>query len=398
MNNIATSIVAKHEAVTVVSPMCLGGESKNQDRAGWFPVGMTACVCDGVSASPYAAQAAQFVLDYSPLLFCGDPEQRLAVICDLLNYRRAEATQAEFKVTAGTSAAMQQMLQEVARQRVANSYQTTLMAASLVPADDLVVVTGVCCGDSAFFAFDSAGDPLWSSLASQAGADEGGAVDGLMRLGPGDEMLVRILGNANDHPDLAKDAGVGQRSADRWLVCAPLDSAGPEGQPADRANVHWLGTQDHLLVPRYLTERPFRFQNREYCRVRYARAIRVLAGEASPTLCFTGKGAATAVLPDHYFTGNWRTFQERFGCDSHFVLASDGFYGSFSHPGELWQWLSDNRSSLQDQSAQQQVLGALHSRLHAKCGDDDISFVWIRPGRAMTDVGQSEGRLNTEGA
>ena len=45
--------------ITVVSPMYDGADKKDQDRAVWFPVNQTACVCDGVTSSPFAAEAAE---------------------------------------------------------------------------------------------------------------------------------------------------------------------------------------------------------------------------------------------------------------------------------------------------------------------------------------------------
>jgi len=84
-------------------------------------------------------------------------------------------------------------------------------------------------------------------------------------------------------------------------------------------------------------------------------------------------------LPDHFYSNNWTAFHERFERDIHFVLASDGFYGSFQDTQELWAWLQANQSVLEDELNRLAVLQELHKRLADTSGDDDISFVWIRP-------------------
>src|SRR4051794_1011296 len=52
--------------VVVVSPGMEGNERKDQDRAGWTDteLGGVACLCDGTSASPYAEEAAQRVVEF----------------------------------------------------------------------------------------------------------------------------------------------------------------------------------------------------------------------------------------------------------------------------------------------------------------------------------------------
>jgi len=65
--------------------------------------------------------------------------------------------------------------------------------------------------------------------------------------------------------------------------------------------------------------------------------------------------------------------------DTNYVLASDGFYTCFPDPSSLWAWLCENETALADPEHQSALLQELHDQLNAKCGDDDISFIWVRP-------------------
>ena len=119
----------------------------------------------------------------------------------------------------------------------------------------------------------------------------------------------------------------------------------------------------------------------EYRRLRFSRLIRPITanGPARDTLRFNGPGTATAVLPDHIYSGGWSHFEERFSLDTRFLLASDGLTGCFPDPAGLWRWLHIHEERLGNPQQQAQLLHDLHAERHARCGDDDISFVWIRP-------------------
>ena len=87
----------------------------------------------------------------------------------------------------------------------------------------------------------------------------------------------------------------------------------------------------------------------------------------------------TAVLPDHVHTGQWSYFEERFPVDAFYLLASDGFYGCFSEPEDIWHWLIDAEDQLLDELERPRVMRTLHQHRHREHGDDDISFVWVTP-------------------
>ena len=80
-----------HDALVVVSPMGLGDESKDEDRACWHAPGQTASVADGVTSSPFGGEAAELATMFGRILFRGCVEDHLRVLCDLLMARRADA-------------------------------------------------------------------------------------------------------------------------------------------------------------------------------------------------------------------------------------------------------------------------------------------------------------------
>jgi len=403
-----------HDALAIVSPACLGSEEKNQDRAFWSPAVGVAAVCDGVTTSPFAAEAAELVSRASPLLFGGELEDRLRVLCELLVARRLEARVSGIKPHPSMPEAMQEMLREVAEEKMARAFQTTLVTAWFVLGDDAVCVSVVRCGDSGLFAFGSDGTLLVSSLpdstkprVSASAAGGGGTpppASGRFRFGPGDELHARVLGTAKELPIFAQKAGMATGNGDKWLVCAPVDQVTCAERPAGGQQIEGrtlhLGSEDLLLVPKYLCGTPNGLRRRRYVDFSFSRSIRVVSSLPDPgqPARFSERGAATAVLPDSCCAGGWAGFQDKFPADSHFVLASDGFYGLFDGPAGIWTWLQQNEARLIDPQGRDGALHELHVRLQAKCGDDDISFVWVRPGAALAggasqspDVGRPQG-------
>ena len=382
----------QYEALTITSPVCLGGETKDQDRVCWYGPGLVGAASDGTTASAYSGQAAEIVAAACPALFKGNIRERLAMICDLLMAKRDQAQLGSPSFPAIANPSMRKMLEEVARDRMRTSFQTTLVAVQLVPSEDAVLARCICCGDSAFFAFAGDGMLLSSSLAAPGPARPPGAsceadgrpggVAARILLGPGDELRAEIVCDASERPDLAEKARIDKASAANWLVCLPVESAAAPPAEAPGRRGHpciELETGELLLAPRYLAVFPDDLADRQYCRLPYSLALRRPSGPLLDEPSFEGRGSATAVLPDHFYTAGWAFWEERFGRDAHFVLASDGFYGCFSRPSELWRWLREHEEHLQDPSRRDEVIGRLHEQLNARQGDDDISFVWIRP-------------------
>lgn len=396
MNDSDTGRICGFDAIVIRSPMQLGGEAKDQDRAVWSKIMATACVCDGVTSSPSAAQAAEIASQFSRVLFKDESHLKnsLRTLADLLVVHRLESQQAPVQTAPDTPEAMQAMLQEVARENLARSFQTTLVSAAFVPMDDMVAASVVWIGDSAFFAFSADGDLLASSLPHKeksdrnrdCGVDELSCHSRAIRFAVGDEVLAKILCDASERPGLAQRAGIRTGSAGNWLICAPLDQVGQrsfsKGLSTNESNdVNlWLEPNDLLLVPRYLAEMPRDPQYRNYCRIRRCQAVRALKNPSGRQVALQDRSSVTAVLPDHFYTGGWSFFRERFPRDGQFVLGSDGFYSCFSSPKELWRWLNANKANLRSERRRVAVLADLHRSLHHKASDDDISFVWIFEG------------------
>lgn len=85
----------------------------------------------------------------------------------------------------------------------------------------------------------------------------------------------------------------------------------------------------------------------------------------------------TEVLPDH-FRSDELTLRQEVDAGAHIVLCSDGFYDAFATPGELLEWLLEHVDELRDERGQA-LVDALHQRLEARAGDDDLSFIWLSP-------------------
>jgi hypothetical protein len=225
-----TSPTNSFSDLTVVSPMRDGDEEKDQDRAVWFPVMQAACLADGTSSSPYSAEAADHVCRFSPTLFMGNGTMtsRLKTIADLLIALRLEAQKKRLKALPNVSESMQAMLHDIARDTLAQSYQTTMIAASFVLADQTVIARVVHIGDSAFFAFDGDGELLTTTLSNrQSGTKAQVRPKGAMRFEPGDLLLVKNNGSLAARPELLQRAGIELGHADKgWYAHRSID-AGP---------------------------------------------------------------------------------------------------------------------------------------------------------------------------
>jgi serine/threonine protein phosphatase PrpC len=384
MNTQGQETSNSFDSLVIVSPMCFGDEDKNQDRACYYSAAGVACVCDGVTSSPRAAEAAQLAAEFSPGLFGGDIRERLASLAGILVAHRLDAQRAPIRIPAGTLPAIEPALREAARQRLKSAYQTTLVAAWLTPADCCVAAQIVVCGDSAMFVFSPQGELLTSTLSwegrhgicpGDSSTEDSGSV-----MQPGVEVLVKSIGTAAEWPSLAARAGLQSAHAQRWIVCIPLDRSCDRPPIPDTTGIERpqrSRTDEILLVPMYLVGGNTIGEGQQYFRLRYSKLIRSLSEPAErPVL--NARGSVTAVLPDHFESGRWFFHQDRFPRHAHFVLASDGFYRAFDDADQLWSWLQNNEQRIEG-PLQAEAMRDLHSRLHERCGDDDMSLVWVRP-------------------
>ena len=393
LNHISTTVAYK--GLSIVSPMMFGDERKDQDRARWFEPGQIACVCDGVSSSPNAAEAATLVTSFIPAVFSGNNHERLTMLCDQLMACRQECQQNSIVLSDDTPQAMRDMLTKIVQKKRLKSFQTTIIAAQFISSEEGITANVFKCGDSACFACSSEGELLTSSLAVSAeGQDREKSLEGKQHVsfvpkriafGPGTEILVRVEGQLSQCQRLAQQSGIESKYWVNWLVCAPVDSCQTDNQKLHEnlsdLRALSLKPSDRLLVPKYLYGTQLTCRGQKYRVLRYSSTMRLLLAPETPASIksFNEHSPTTMVLPDHFYCGCYDLFQDQFPPQTHFVLCSDGFYGSFPGWQQLWTWLQENAVGLNDDEQREEILHQLHSDLHARSGDDDISFVWVCP-------------------
>jgi len=375
------------DAVTVVSPMTDKGQEKDQDRATWHSPRQVACVCDGVTSSPFSEKAAVDVTTLSPTLFSGDIEQRLGFVCDLLYSRREEKLATGVQTPAGTTDAMTGLLLEAAHEKLKQSFQTTITAAQFELLQNAIKVSVVQCGDSMFIAFGPKSEPLWCSPPSFDSV-ESTPSQGENRwqpaaeftFGPGDEVLVAIDSSLAQNPSLAQRMQIAPKYRRGFYVCQILMMCRPaQSQTAiDPVSTWTLRHGDRIVVPKYLIGRVTKAAGCCCAVVPYSRMIRNTQGHTAPPRLCRG-GAVTAVLPDHFQSGRWSYFADVFPRDTEFVACSDGFADCFEGISEMASWLKKHRQTILDPNERTTVFSELHEQLRQGGHDDDISFVWIFP-------------------
>jgi len=391
MKSDITSTNEAYTATTVVSSMVQDGEKKDQDRARWFEPGQVACIGDGVSSSPNSAKAAEIITQFVPSLFCGNLTDRLEMLCDVLIAQRRQCQlDNEINLPEGTSESMRQMLLKVVQSKKAVSFQSTMIAAQFTAAERTVFARVIKCGDSAFFAFSPDGNLLTSSLSVgslRRPAEDSRYLSGndkAILFGPGREILVRVDGPLSEYKGLAEQSGIRPEHEHNWIVCSAIDSCqNNETESQNLLEVQPIALQrDHrLLIPRYLYGQGLTSEGQQYRILSYSSAVKRLFGPKEPIINSVcgGVGSTTLVLPDHFYTGAYESYRDSFPRHTHFLLCSDGFYGAFSNWSELCQWLKENAAALDRKGVREVILKQLHERLNARKGDDDISFIWVRP-------------------
>ncbi len=385
-----------YKAIKVVSPMYDGQDKKDQDRAVWFPTALSGCICDGVTSSPFSADAAEIVAQFSPALFLDNSNYTLKILCDHLMLQRAEKVNSKIGISLSGQPQLQEIMQEVALEKNKSCYQTTIVAVKFVPDSKAITASVIRCGDSAFFAFASDGE-LLTTLPSdnEKHKQEEKQVcqntqlsqlsDGMSLL-PGDEILARVVCCCSSYPSIAEKLGIKKAHMNNWFVCSVVDKCSTNSVKGKLVNQR-LRHDELLLVPKYLAGTAMRAGDNIYVRFPYSCQIRRVNSVSNTvgTVDFKRLSSATAVLPDHFYTGDWIYYQDLFPLDANFVLSSDGFYTCFKDSSCLWTWLNSNKQDLQDPQKQIAAMDELHSRLSIRCGDDDISFLWIYPAKPFCE-------------
>ncbi len=361
----------KYDIQTIVSPSQFGGETKNQDRAVFHGPSSVAVLCDGVTTSSKSADAARFLVSQAPSAF----EDGLSVITEqLLNYRQT-AVDCGIKVDDDLSPQMQKLLTTIAKEKMKSSYQSTFLAVKFTVGKSYVTTKIINFGDSGFFAFTPSGQVLMTNLSDEKQSGYT-AIDGSsdITLTPDCDLLVEILGSPSALPGFCDKFQT--IKPDDWMLCKAVRSIDIKRPVALNTPKQGLSLKYGQLIvaPKYLL---FAVGD-NYRRLLYSRCVRTVDDftAISPIVNFNERGNATVVLPDHY-TGKESLVKERFAFDTDFLLCSDGFYRAFANSDQMHQWLKENKSSLDDRAKKKKLLSSLHARLHGKCGDDDISFIYM---------------------
>ena len=368
--------------IVTVSPSVFGGEAKNQDRAAFDDSTQTACVCDGITSSPHAGRAAKIITKAASLIL-DDPSTNLEMATNYLLDRRIAALASPVKINASVSAPIRSLVQEAAKESLKKSFQTTFVALRCEIQQSDVEATMLSCGDSGIFAFSPSGQLLFTNLSGgqRPPAEQHKPSCKTLRFCPGQELLTKSLGTLSHFPIIAQSLQI--RTPDNWFLCRAIrlfDSSAPSPVSQGRLALN-LYPDELLAVPKYLVTHVKGAQCHTLGWLNYSRFVRRIFTpvEDYSHLTFDLRGHTTAALPDAYKAGQCFNISERFPEDTHFLLCSDGFYRVFSTPAEMWAWLTDHQSALTIRKQKKQLLADLHDRLNQACGDDDISFVWMRP-------------------
>lgn len=138
------------DARVIQSPGGQYGDLKDQDRARWHDADRVACVCDGLTTSPYADRAASYVVDRAPTLFAGTGA--LGRMAKHLRAMRRRASQRPVSIESTVPA---NLLEDIVRSQMQHAYQTTLVAFRVGQDGE---ASWIRVGDSDLLVVDSNGD------------------------------------------------------------------------------------------------------------------------------------------------------------------------------------------------------------------------------------------------
>ncbi len=355
----------------LISPAILGGETKNQDRADYVSPTLSACVCDGVTSSPYADRAAELGVLFSLVLFNHQPEHSLNDLVQILNHHRQMAMAKGIQIpdSAGTATGM---YQDILQQKLQSSFQTTLAAVQCRPQTNHLQAKMIWCGDSGIFIYSAAGDLLFSNFScSNWAPDHAFIAPSPYRViyDPDHPILTRTLGPLDQFPELVK----GNRIK-KGHLCQVISN--PTNALPAHPQFPSLNAGDLLAVPDHLFSRLKDPDYRDLGTVIYSRQIHpVHTLSAFKPVELIRPGNFTAVLPDDFNRGRWSFIEEQVPLDVSILLCSDGFYHSQKTPEAMWSFLNDYHQATDRTDLERR----LHLNLQETVGDDDITFIWIHP-------------------
>lgn len=372
---------AQFVAIVAVSPGYEGDDKKDQDCAGYFPRIGVAAVCDGVSTSPHAGAAARMGVTAAPGLFDGDHRERLGGFSQVLLAHRWAAQDGPIAIPSDLAPAMIPAVREAFRHQLENAYQTTLVAVRLDSVQGSTRARIICCGDSALYAFRPDGALIvstrrWDCDRKSQDTKREALPDS--RAPFGSDVLIKVIGLLPLCPDVAERCGILPQHRRSWYVCTPLDAdscTGERGPANEPSRFVQRPVGELWLVPAFLIGRAPAIGTNRYRVIPSSRSIRHVSSKTHTRLA-KADISVTPVLPDHFASVRWTYAEEALPQETHFVLASDGFYRAFVDEAEMWTWLVTNEVAL---AASTEPLDEIHAKLKSGPGDDDVSLVWVRP-------------------
>jgi len=158
-----------HRSVCVLSPGKEDEQQKNQDRIALKAVQeqdgsylQFAVVCDGITTSPYAAEAAEYVVEQVESLL--HREGLKQVVDHLQNLREKLISKPIELGDQYGSELLKNIFADIVHDKYQRSYQTTFISVCLAQRDQEVSVTAAGCGDSALFIFKENGELLYNNI------------------------------------------------------------------------------------------------------------------------------------------------------------------------------------------------------------------------------------------
>ncbi|HUB00357.1 MAG TPA: protein phosphatase 2C domain-containing protein [Terracidiphilus sp.] len=168
MQDTCWAVRPNYEAAFLSSPARGEDADKDQDRTAWDSQRLIACVCDGLTTSPYSAKAAEHLCLRVPEIMAGPQDAilpALRTIRDELLEMREQSMRNALVFDEAIPLVLHEVLSSVAMRGRQLSFQSTLGSIRITETQDGARVARVLwCGDTGIFAFRQDGELVWSNL------------------------------------------------------------------------------------------------------------------------------------------------------------------------------------------------------------------------------------------
>ena len=158
----------KYEALFLSSPASGEDGVKDQDRTAWDPQRLIACVCDGLTTTPYSTNAAEHLCLRLSEIMAGPQHSILPAmhtVCGELLEMRAQSINKPLLFDDAVPPVLHEMLRDVAMRDRQISFQSTAALLRITETPDSEhVARAFWCGDTGIFVFRHDGKLAWSNL------------------------------------------------------------------------------------------------------------------------------------------------------------------------------------------------------------------------------------------